>query len=1031
MLKKLFLAAAFTLSVAGVGAQTDFTVNGIKYSVNQDGQSVTIAVQDSATVPSVVNIPSEVSDGVNTYEVTTLAGGAFLGCTNLTSVTLPSTLVEIGTKTINPQDFNSAITTTQYTGSGAFAGCTNLTTANLSACQFTETKGAMFAGCTALTSVSMPSTLTKLTGYDFLICSSLRTLNLTNCTGLTEIGDYTCFQQTAGDGVQYVYVPTTLTTIGNSAFYKNDLRKITDLGTASTPTSAQVSAYPYLTATSDISNVSHLANVSSLGDYAFGSNYSLHAMVLGSASLNSIPESCFASAFDLRWIILSDNITTIDDYAFKGLGNLHSMANTSGDVKVVSYTSLTTNNLLRLPTSLTEIGKNTFKACSAITTMKYEAVDAPKLWRDVLDIMSLHYYEYYSFDLNQAITMYVPECATGYASSGSIITNSSQQCWGYFTDITISKTLSCPDSSDGLSAPNINRVMAKSSSSSSPVYYKGIPFELDETNKTAKVLQLSLYSQTTEAVAAADETGAYTKNTTSTMQIGNQTVTFSVAKYYGEVVVPEKITVEDVEYTVTSIAKDAFISEYCMTAIKLPSSITEIEDGSENKPYVTDIIDDEAGNSQFQYWPETGNSCLFAQCYALKKAVINANVTKLGGFCFADCYLLKDVTLPATLTQLDAGVFADCYNLPSFTIPENVTTISTGAFYRASIPTDVTDVSDYLVMGKKLNMDATAFAAFINNAAGETIVDFSEILNNRLSQVSLPSTIGEIGVGAFRKCAQLSEIIVPASVATIRSLAFSETDIKRVQLCRNNTTIGGPYAGTVFDEDNEIDFIVPSKASYSTLTAVENFTVAERHARTLTEGKFGTLCLGYDAKLPDNITLYEVTEAKYDEEDANVLKSIVIDEVDTDGEDFYIAAGKPYFFLASADGSADFEPVATFACTNTAGEANGLHGALESTGVTAGVLMLKDNKLYPAQSGSTCAAFRAWLVDSEIQNSPNAPSRRAVRFNFDDGATGIISVRTACGNNGDSSVFDLSGRRVNGETARKGVYIMGGKKVLR
>ena len=1029
MLKKLFLAAAFTLSVAGVGAQTDFTVNGIKYSVNQDGQSVTIAVQDSATVPSVVNIPSEVSDGVNTYEVTTLAGGAFLGCTNLTSVTLPSTLVEIGTKTINPQDFNSAITTTQYTGSGAFAGCTNLTTANLSACQFTETKGAMFAGCTALTSVSMPSTLTKLTGYDFLICSSLRTLNLANCTGLTEIGDYTCFQQTAGDGVQYVYVPTTLTTIGNSAFYKNDLRKITDLGTASTPTSAQVSAYPYLTATSDISNVSHLANVSSLGDYAFGSNYSLHAMVLGSASLNSIPESCFASAFDLRWIILSDNITTIDDYAFKGLGNLHSMANTSGDVKVVSYTSLTTNNLLRLPTSLTEIGKNAFKACSAITTMKYEAIDAPKLWRNYKRGFLSPNNKYYSFDLDQVITFYVPSCATGYTSSGNQTIESSQLCWGCFSNITVSYTLPCPDSSNGLSVPSVSRIMAKSPSSITPVYYKGMPFELDEENQTAKLLSLYDYFTETDAINAANEEGSYT---ICYGEEGEQE-----CYYAGEVVVPSKFTHESKEYTVTCVAMGAFWNQAFLTSIELPATITKFEVGtSTTKPIVCSVRIEE-NNSLYQDFTQNGSfSYLFADCVSLQKAVINAQVTTLGGYCFSGCNLLKDVALPSTLTKIEEGDFSLCYSLPEFKIPENVTSIGIGAFYQSSLSADLTDVTPYIYYAASAfegeDDPVSSFEGIVKELI-DVEISFADILNNRLSTVILPDKLENIYTGAFYRCAQMTEITVPETVIFIGKQAFCKSNIARAQLCGNNTTLVGPYAGTgtVFDEDNEIAFIVPSKASYSTLTAVENFTVAERHARTLTEGKFGTLCLGYDAKLPDNITLYEVTEAKYDEEDANVLKSIVIDEVDTDGEDFYIAAGKPYFFLASASGTADFEPVATFTCTNTAGEANGLHGALESTDVTAGVLMLKDNKLYPAASNSTCAAFRAWLVASEIVNSTNAPSRRAVRFNFDDGATGIISVRTIYGNNGDSSVFDLSGRRVNGEAVQKGVYIMGGKKVLR
>ena len=1020
MKKKLLLSAALALSVTAASA-TDFTADGVKYTVNPDGQSVTIAQQD-ASISGAVSIPSQVTYEGSTYSVTGLAGGAFKECTNLTSITLPSTLVNVGVTTVNPRNYYSnyssrpseVVVPTSYEGSGAFAGCTSLTTVNMGDCGFTETMGAMFAGCTALATVTMPNTLEVLTGYDFLLCKSLRTLNLTNCSGLTEIGEYSFHQKKAESdeeryGLRYVYVPASLETIGTSAFYQNDLQKITDLGTASSPTQAQVDALPYLTTTSDITQVSHLSNVSSLGDYAFGQNWSLHAMVLGSDELQTIPESCFASAFDLRWIILSDNVTTIGDNAFKGLGNLHSMANLSGDVKVVSYTTLSDNNILRLPTSLTSIGKCAFKACSSIATMKCYATTAPELWRSY-SFLFFTIDENNTFDTShQSIQMYVPSGATSYYTVGTA-TNTRQQCWGFYSYITITDNLPNPETTNGV-IPNLSRTMAKVGSSSAPYYYKGIPFELNETEGTAKVLKLENNANIPE------EDGSYSQKITA---YGGATM------YVGDVIVPEKLIVDSKEYTVTSIANDAFGTQMLMTSIELPKTITSFETGSAYMaPLVSTIEKDVLFWTQNNENNGAGISALFADCIALKKAVINAQVTQLGKYCFAGCYLLSDLTLPNTLTTIDEGAFGCCYSLPEIAIPENVTSIGNGAFYLASLPTDATSIDDYFYFTNRTpGMTRESIEQFINGICGANTVNYSDILNNRLNSKQLSiSVTGSISSYAFYKCAQLEGLSFSAAV--IGGNAFGGTNVSRVQISGATKVDSNP-----FDNTKSINILIPqnSIANYSALTNVENFRVAERHARTLTADKFGSLCLGYDAKVPEGVTLYEVVEANYDETDASVLKSITIDEVDTSVEDFKIEAGKPYFFLATAGGEKDFEAIDAFTCTNEAGENNGLHGALTKTDVTAGVLMLKDNTLYPAATGSTCSANRAWLVASEVVNSESAPSRRAVRFNFDGNATGIATLDCQAITSSDNC-YDLQGRRVS--AAQKGVYIQNGRKVVR
>ncbi|MDE6741603.1 MAG: leucine-rich repeat domain-containing protein, partial [Muribaculaceae bacterium] len=87
-----------------------------------------------------------------------LGGSAFLGCSGLTALSLPSSV-----KTI---------------GEGGFQECTGLTTLTLP--EGIETlNNSSFLGCTGLTSLTLPASLTEITYHAFW-----------NCSGLTEISYY-------------------------------------------------------------------------------------------------------------------------------------------------------------------------------------------------------------------------------------------------------------------------------------------------------------------------------------------------------------------------------------------------------------------------------------------------------------------------------------------------------------------------------------------------------------------------------------------------------------------------------------------------------------------------------------------------------------------------------------------------------------------------------------------------------------------------------------------------------------------------
>lgn len=53
-------------------------------------------------------------------------------------------------------------------------------------------------------------------------------------------------------------------------------------------------------------------------------------------------------------------------------------------------------------------------------------------------------------------------------------------------------------------------------------------------------------------------------------------VTNGEIRYTGDIVIPEKITSEDVEYSVTAIAERAFSNCGSLTSIQIPNSVTSI-----------------------------------------------------------------------------------------------------------------------------------------------------------------------------------------------------------------------------------------------------------------------------------------------------------------------------------------------------------------------------------------------------------------------------------------------------------------------
>ena len=100
-----------------------------------------------------------------------ISTGVFASCTSLKTVTLPSTVIEIG--------------------SYAFYECDSLEKINLSDCTDLATIGeGAFDRCKSLKTVTLPSSVTTIDKWAFGNCTSLEEINLSDCINLQTIGNH-------------------------------------------------------------------------------------------------------------------------------------------------------------------------------------------------------------------------------------------------------------------------------------------------------------------------------------------------------------------------------------------------------------------------------------------------------------------------------------------------------------------------------------------------------------------------------------------------------------------------------------------------------------------------------------------------------------------------------------------------------------------------------------------------------------------------------------------------------------------------
>jgi hypothetical protein len=378
-----------------------FSVDGIQYTINSDDSTVTVKELDTVNTNTntVIQIPETVAYNNSDYTVAAIGDSAFMNRSDLTSITLPSSVSSIGQL--------------------AFCGCINLASINIPS-GVTNIENETFMNCNSLTSIEIPSTVTSIGARAFSTCSALSSVEIIkpskrisigemafngcsslksidnilasvttmeqgvfeNCTGLTDIvipsniTSLTKFLFVGCTSLTSITIPSSVTSIEKDIFGWKSMNMYSNLK------SIKISASSNLTINNDdiFSGCNNLTDLEIICNGQDKISSSIADIIKKaeiknltiSGDIESINKEAFENCSTLETVVFPSSVKTINSSAFSGCTNLNNVKIPDGVTVIWDYVFNACTNLkkIEIPYGVTNINEYAFAGCEKLESIK-------------------------------------------------------------------------------------------------------------------------------------------------------------------------------------------------------------------------------------------------------------------------------------------------------------------------------------------------------------------------------------------------------------------------------------------------------------------------------------------------------------------------------------------------------------------------------------------------------------------------------------------------------------------------------------
>ena len=213
------------------------------------------------------------------------------------------------------------------------------------------------------------------------------------------------------------------------------------------------------------------------------------------------------------------------------------------------------------------------------------------------------------------------------------------------------------------------------------------------------------------------------------------------------------------------IGARAFMGLKGISTLTIPDSVQKIGNSAFNG--LSNLLELHLSAKTQEY-----GSGVFSSASKLPRVELPEGMTAIPEEMFSSCNALTEVVIPSTVTRIEKGAFRSCKKLGNTELPAGLTYIGESAFYYAAM-TSVTLPAGVTEIGERSFYNITALTEFNFSESLKTIGDFAFYGCGKLTRIVLPDSVESIGTSAFNRCSSLQEVVFGKSLASIGSMCFN------------------------------------------------------------------------------------------------------------------------------------------------------------------------------------------------------------------------------------------------------------------